>query len=130
MDSFGRSRYFNAPQMAEIFDQQQTGSCGRIRGYYGEPPGVVSIRRRRGGLKEILFQSFEIVNVEIVFPIRDEVKNVEFSMASLKYALTVIRSGHLLGWGRMMKLPNNKDHTGLGYNTQNLKKTMLIAKKG
>lgn len=45
-----------------------------------------------GELKEIPFQSFEIVNVEMVFPIIDELKNAEFLMSSLIYALNVIRS--------------------------------------
>lgn len=38
-----------------------------------------------GEVKEIPFQSFEIVNVEMVGPI-GEVETVEFLMASLKYA--------------------------------------------
>lgn len=50
-----------------------------------------------GKLKEFPFQSFEIVNVEMVCPIREELNNVEFPMTSLKDALTVIRSGHPVG---------------------------------
>lgn len=83
-----------------------------------------------GEWKEIPFKSFEIVNIEMVFPKRNELKNVEFPMASLKDALTVIKSGHPVGWGRMLELPNNNDRTGLGYNTQSLKKTIPIVEKG
>lgn len=65
----------------------------------------------------------------MVCPIREELKNVEFPIASLKDALTIIRNGHPEGWGRMLEFPNNKDCSGLGYNSQNLKKTMSIAEK-
>lgn len=88
------------------------------------------IRRRRGELKEIPFKLFEIVNVEMFFHIGVELKNVEFPMASLKDALTVIRSGNPVGWGRMMELPNNKDRSGLGFNSQDLKKPIPIVMKG
>lgn len=80
-------------------------------------------------MKEISFQSFEIVNVEMDDPI-GEVKNVEFPMASLRDAQTIIKSGHPLGWGRMLELPINKDNYGLGYNSQDLKKTTLMAVNG
>ena len=43
-------------------------------------------------LKEILFQYFEIVNVELVGPV-GELKIDEFPMASLKDALIAIKSG-------------------------------------
>lgn len=76
-------------------------------------------------MKEISFQSFEMVG-----PIGDELKNVEFPMASFKDALTIIRSGHPIGWGRMLELSNNKDRSGLGYNSQDLKKPMMIVEKG
>lgn len=66
----------------------------------------------------------------MVYLIRDESKNVEFPMASLQDALIIIQNGHPLGWGRMLEFPNNKDRIGLGYNTQNLKKTQPIAEKG
>lgn len=39
-------------------------------------------------------------------------------MASLKDALTVIRSGNPERWGRMLELPNNKDRYILGFNSQ------------
>lgn len=83
-----------------------------------------------GKMKEIHFQSFEVVNVEMVNPFRDESKNVEFPMAFLKDAVIIIKEGHPQGWGRMLELPANKDRTGLGYNTQNLKKLALIVIKG
>lgn len=82
-----------------------------------------------GALKEISFQSFEIINVEMVGPI-GELKNVEFPMASLKDALTVIRSGHPEGWGIMLELQNNNDHYGFRFNSQGLKKPMSIIVKG
>lgn len=50
-----------------------------------------------GEMKEILFQSFEVINVEMVFPARDKSKNAEFPMASLQDALTIIRNGHPQG---------------------------------
>lgn len=80
-------------------------------------------------LKEIPFQSFEIVNVEMVGPV-GEVKNIEFPMASLKDALTIIKNGHFVGWGRTLELPINKDRSGLGYNFQDLKKSTPMAIKG
>ena len=49
------------------------------------------IHGRRGDLKEIPFQSFEIVNVEMVGSIGKKLENAEFPMAFLKDALTVIR---------------------------------------
>lgn len=82
-----------------------------------------------GELKETPFQSFEIVNFEMVGPIW-EVKSLEFPMASLKDVLAIIKSGLPVGWGRMLELPNNKDHSGLGFNSQDLKKPMSIAIKG
>lgn len=81
-------------------------------------------------IKEFPFQLFEVVNIEMVCLIRDEPKKAEFPMASLQDALTIIQNGHPLGWGRMLELPSNKDRTGLGYNSQNLKKPALIATKG
>ena len=32
--------------------------------------------KREGEMKKIPFQSFEVINVEMVFPVRDESKNV------------------------------------------------------
>lgn len=74
-----------------------------------------------GEMKEIQFHSFEVINVEMVFPVKDGTKNVEFSMASLQDALTIIKNGHPRGWGIMLEFPNNKDCVALGYNSQNLK---------
>ncbi|XP_050919836.1 uncharacterized protein LOC127137415 [Lathyrus oleraceus] len=68
-------------------------------------------------MREVTFQSFEVINVEIVCPAKDESKNVESPMASLKDTLTIIKDGHPQGWGRLLELPANKDHTGLGYNS-------------
>lgn len=81
-------------------------------------------------IKEIPFQSFEVVNVEMVIPVKDQSKNAEFPMASLKDALTIINDGHPLGCGRMLELPANKDPSGLGYNSQNLKKLCFDSYKG
>ena len=75
MDTFRHSRYFNASTKTEIYDQKQTGSCGRRIRHYGEPLGVIPIRRRGGGVEGIPFQSFEIFNVEIVCPVGEELKN-------------------------------------------------------
>lgn len=83
-----------------------------------------------GQIKEIPFQSFEVVNVEMVCPIWDETKKAEFPMASLQDALIIIPNEHPLDWGMMLELPTNKDRTSLGYNTQNLKKPAPIATKG
>lgn len=80
---------------------------------------------KEGEVKEIPFQSFEIVNVEMVGPI-GEVKMVEFLMASLKDAQTIINNGHPKGWGRMLELLINKDRSRLGYNSQDLKKLTSI----
>lgn len=85
--------------------------------YHGESLGVIPIHRRRIELKEIPFQSFEIVNIEMVGPVGEELKIDEFPMASLKDSLTIINNGYLVGWGRMLELPNNKDHYGLGYDS-------------
>lgn len=35
-------------------------------------------------MKEISFQSFEVINIEMVCPVRHELKNAEFLMASLQ----------------------------------------------
>lgn len=45
-------------------------------------------------MKEIPFRSFEVVNVEMVSPLKDEPKNAEFWMAYLQDALTIIKNGH------------------------------------
>ncbi|XP_050890912.1 uncharacterized protein LOC127096377 [Lathyrus oleraceus] len=83
-----------------------------------------------GEIREIPFQSFEVINIEMVCPARDESKDVESPMVSLKDALTIIKDGHPQGWGRLLELPANKDRTGLGYNSQNLKKPTPIAIRG
>ncbi|XP_050909309.1 uncharacterized protein LOC127123094 [Lathyrus oleraceus] len=83
-----------------------------------------------GEIREVPFQSFEVINVEMVCPARDESKDAESPMASLKDALTIIKDGHPQGWGRLLELPANKDRTGLGYNSQNLKKPAPIATRG
>lgn len=51
----------------------------------------------KGEMKEISFQSFKVINVEILFPTRDESKNSEFPMASLQDLLTIINNGHPRG---------------------------------
>ncbi|XP_050890983.1 uncharacterized protein LOC127096461 [Lathyrus oleraceus] len=83
-----------------------------------------------GEMRKILFQSFEVINVEMVCPAKDESKDAESPMASLKDALKIIKDGHPQGWGRLLELPANKDRTGFGYNSQNLKKPAPIATKG
>lgn len=50
-----------------------------------------------GEMKEIPFQSFEVINVEMIFPIRDESKNAKFPMAYLQDSLTIINNGHPQG---------------------------------
>ncbi|XP_050914741.1 uncharacterized protein LOC127129632 [Lathyrus oleraceus] len=62
-----------------------------------------------GEMREIPFQSFEVINVEMVCPTRDESKDAESPMASLKDALTIIKDGHPQGWGRLLELHANKD---------------------
>lgn len=74
-----------------------------------------------GEVHETPFQYFEVVNVEMVSPVREE-KKAGFQMISWKDAQTVIKVGYLKGWGRVLELPVNKDHVGLGYHSQNLKK--------
>lgn len=66
----------------------------------------------------------------MVCPIRDEPKNAEFLMASLKDALTIIKDGHPRGWERMLELTANKECTDFGYNSQNLEMPASIATKG
>ncbi|KAI5389653.1 hypothetical protein KIW84_075084 [Lathyrus oleraceus] len=70
-----------------------------------------------GEMKEIMFQSFEVFNVEMVCLTRDESKNTEFTITSLQDALTIIKNGHPQGWGRILEFPNNKDRLGLGNNS-------------
>ncbi|XP_050919089.1 uncharacterized protein LOC127136591 [Lathyrus oleraceus] len=72
----------------------------------------------------------KLVIVEGEEDIMDESKDDESLMASLKDALTIIKDGHPQGWGRLFELPANKDRTGLGYNSQNLKKPTPIATRG
>ncbi|XP_050877554.1 uncharacterized protein LOC127081325 [Lathyrus oleraceus] len=83
-----------------------------------------------GEMREVPFQSFEVINVEMVCPAKDESKDAEYPMASLKDALAIIKDGHPQGWGRLLELPANKDRTGLGYNSHNLKKPVPIATWG
>ena len=46
-----------------------------------------------GGVHETPFQSFEVVNVKMVSPMREE-KKTEFPMISLEHAKTVIKNGY------------------------------------
>ncbi|XP_050915939.1 uncharacterized protein LOC127131039 [Lathyrus oleraceus] len=55
-----------------------------------------------GEMREVSFQSFEVINVEMVFSAKDESKDVESPKASLKDALTIIKDGHPQGWGRLL----------------------------
>ncbi|XP_050889273.1 uncharacterized protein LOC127094488 [Lathyrus oleraceus] len=66
----------------------------------------------------------------VVVKARDESKDAESPMASLKDALAIIKDGHPQGWGRLLELPSNKDRIGLGYNSQNLRKPAPIATGG
>ena len=45
-------------------------------------------------MREISFQSFEVINVEMLCPARDESKGSESLMESLKDSLTIIKDGH------------------------------------
>ena len=47
-----------------------------------------------GQMKEILFQSFEVINIDMVCTMRDDSKNAEFLMASLQDSLTIIKNRH------------------------------------
>lgn len=47
-----------------------------------------------GEMKEISFQSFEVINIEMVSLVRDEPKNAKFLMAYLQDTLTIINNGH------------------------------------
>ncbi|XP_050915899.1 uncharacterized protein LOC127130992 [Lathyrus oleraceus] len=91
---------------------------------------ATSLSLGEGEIREVPLQSFEVINVEMVCPSRDESKDAESPMASLKDALRIIKDGHPQGWGRLLELPANKDRTGLGYNSQNLKKPAPIATRG
>lgn len=92
---------------------------------------LASFYYREGGdkVQEILFQSFKVINVEMVGPI-GEVKIAEFLMASLKDAQTIIKSGHPEEWGRILELSVNKDRSRLGYNSPDLKKPAPMTIKG
>lgn len=78
-----------------------------------------------GEVHETSFQSFEVVNVEMVSPVK-EVKTVEFPMVSWKDGRIVIEAGHPEGWGRVLDLPVNKHLSSLGYHSQpsTVKKTI------
>lgn len=78
---------------------------------------------------ETSFQSFKVVNVEMVSPIK-EVKNDEFLMVSWKDARTVIEARYPKGWGSVLEFPINKDCSGLGYHSQTVKKPMPNAMEG
>lgn len=80
-------------------------------------------------MKEIPFQSFDIVNVEMVGHV-GEVKTVEFPMASLRDIQTIVKSGHTVGWRRMLELPLNKDRYGFGFSSHDLKKPTSMAIEG
>lgn len=47
-----------------------------------------------GEMREVPFQSFEAINVEMVCPTKDESKDAESLMASLKDTVTIIKDGH------------------------------------
>lgn len=59
-----------------------------------------------------------------------EVKKTEFPMVSLKEVRTLIKVGHAEGWGRILEFPVNKDHSGMGYHYENMKKIMPNVVKG
>lgn len=89
MNTFGRSRYFNAPSKAKKFINN------KLVVVEGEEDIMVIhlasfwYMEEEGELKEIPIQSFEIVNVEMVGHV-GELKTAEFLMASLRDALTII----------------------------------------
>lgn len=70
-----------------------------------------------GEMHETPFQSFEVVNVEMVAPAR-ELKNANFLMVSWKHARTDIEDGFPEGWGRVLGFLENKELSDLGYNSQ------------
>lgn len=80
-------------------------------------------------MQETPFQSFEVVNVEMVAPMREK-KKVEFPMVSWRDTRTIIESGYPEGWGRLLEFPVNKDCAGLGYHSQNLKKQVPNDEEG
>lgn len=84
-----------------------------------------------GQIHKTPFQAFEVVRVVMVPPAK-ETKNDEFPMVSWKDARIVIEVGHLEGWGRVLELPVNKDHSSLGYHSQQstLRKSMKKAIEG
>lgn len=78
-----------------------------------------------GEVHETSFQSFQVVNMEMVPPVK-EPKNVEFLTVSWKDARTVIETRHPKVWGRVSDLLIDKDCSGFGYHSQPsiVKKTM------
>ncbi|XP_050883778.1 uncharacterized protein LOC127086990 [Lathyrus oleraceus] len=53
-------------------------------------------------IREVTFQSFEVINAEMVCPAKDKSKDAESPMASLKDALPIIKDGHPQGWGNCL----------------------------
>ncbi|KAI5389879.1 hypothetical protein KIW84_075258 [Lathyrus oleraceus] len=92
---------------------------------------LASFRYVEGGgeVHEILFQLFEVVNVEMVASVR-EGKKIELPMVTLEDAKTMIKAEYPEGWGIILDFPVNEDRSGLGYHSQNVKRLMPQALKG
>ena len=82
-----------------------------------------------GEVQEFPFQALEIVTVD-KFPVV-EGKKSEAPMASLKddKALIEARSPHN-GWGKLIEVPEKKDHCGLGYQPPSSVEASLVSLKG
>jgi hypothetical protein len=71
-----------------------------------------------GEIHETPSQAFEIANV-LMNPLNGRTsKKFELPMSSLKNAQTIIKAGHLEGWGRILELSINKNRSGLGYHPE------------
>lgn len=77
------------------------------------------------------FQAFEGVNMEMTPQVK-EPQSTELYMASWKDMKIVIPAGHPKGWGRVLKLPVNKDIYVLGFHShqQTQKNVTISAVKG
>ena len=58
----------------------------------------------------------------------DNIRRNENSMVSLKDAQQVVRKGHNEVWGRIVDPPVNKNRTGLGFSSKNIKGESLKSK--
>lgn len=99
MDPLNRSCHFDSPPKAEIFINNKLVVVAGEEDLMVIHLAYFCYIDVGDEVQETSFQSFEVVNMEMVSLVK-EVKKGEFPIISLKDVRTVIKDGHPEGWGK------------------------------